>query len=89
VPDDTLDNEITAEVVTICKAVVVLELETHDETVAETELLRDFNTLEDDTGLLDSIDAEDDEVVLREAIDERDNKGDSVDDKEATVEVLP
>jgi len=89
VPEGALDKEITAEPVASDSAVVVLELEAQDKTVVEPELLRDFNALEDDTGLNDdSTDTDEDDVVLRVAIEERDNNGDEVEDKEATNEML-
>ena len=87
--EGTLDNEITDEPVGNCSAVVILEIEAHDETVLVTELLRDFSELKETAGVFDSIDADEDDVMLRVAIDERDNNGEDVDDNEATNEMLP
>ncbi len=88
VPDVSLDDEITGETVAFCNAVVLLEIEAHDETVVKTEVLRDCIGLKDVAGLRDSTDAEDDDVILRVAIDERDKNGEDVIDKEATDEML-
>jgi hypothetical protein len=89
VPEGALDEEITDEPVASDSAVVVLELEAQDETVVEPVLLRDFKALIDMTGLSDdSTDTDEDDVVLRVAIEEREKNGDEVEDKEATNEML-
>ena len=69
---------------------MVLEIETNDETVGETDVLCDFSALIDEAGLRESTgDADESDVTLRVAIDERDNNGEDVDDFETTDEMLP
>ena len=67
----TFDNEITDEADTVCTDVTALDCEAQEETVTETEILRDCNELDETTGLRDSTDADEEEVMLREAIEER------------------
>ena len=88
--EGTLDNEMTDETVGSCSAVIVLEIEAYDVIIAEIEALLDLIAFKDITGLRESSDdADEDGVILRVAIDERDNNGDDVDDNEATDETLP
>ena len=89
VPEAILDDEITDETVGNCSAVVILEIEAYDVTVAETEILLDLIALKDETGLRESTDADDEDVILCVSIEERDNNGEDVDDNEATDETLP
>ena len=84
----TFDNEITDEADAVCTDVTVLDCEAHEETVAETEMLRDCNELIETAGLRDSTDAEEDEVILPEAIEERDNNDEIVDDIDEIDEIL-
>ena len=90
VPEVSIDIEITDETVGSCSAVEVLEIEAYDVMVAEIEALLDLIAFIDINGLRESTDdADEDGVILRVAIDERDNNGEDVDDNEATDEMLP
>ena len=56
--------------------------------MTETEILRDCSELDDTAGLRDSTDADEEEVMLREAIEERDNNDETVVDIDEIDEIL-
>ena len=64
-------------------------IEALNETVLETEMLFDLIELSEIVELrVDFTDADENDDILYVAIDERDNNGEDVDDKEATDERL-
>ena len=86
--EDIFDDESIDETDAVSTEVTVLEIDEHEDTVAETEMLRDCNELNETKGLRDSTDADEDEDILREAIEERDSNGEVVDETDESNEIL-